>query len=533
MSSPVSNAASARSPLRAAPFALALGLGLALGAPALAQDSDSPSNASPSQAAPSSPSGVKYAPLSIGAFSEFGMLQGGRFGSGPAFRDEWVDNFGAFITQRVTVGGRWFINVGLGGIFQFQKPEEVNAEWGGTQTRNFFSGPTVADVEYELLPGSDRSLRVGLGLFPYKYNRDASNLGEYLFRTGPYPTYILTGGYSFVNSASMPLQGLKARYGTGDLTVDVMLITETTMPPLYDLSLAGVVKYGILDGLLDVGAGVNFKRLIPIKPSRTSVRDPYHNNAYFKGPDGEYYTGNLAYYRNERDFYAADTVRYAGEYQRARATYDSVSAWTAANAPARPDGYAPNYAHYTQAGVVVVATAAVDVKKLAPELAASVGLGPEDLRLYGEVGLLGVKNYPVFYENRLERMPVMVGFNIPTFRLLDLLAVQYEYFASPHPDSYIESIQTNGAVPAFAQSNDFLLSQDAYGDGLAKDDHSWSILARKTVTRGLTFSAQVARDHARMVSYANYAGPGLAPNAIFYASDRNNWYWMAQLSFGI
>jgi hypothetical protein len=36
-----------------------------------------------------------------------------------------------------------------------------------------------------------------------------------------------------------------------------------------------------------------------------------------------------------------------------------------------------------------------------------------------------------------------------------------------------------------------------------------------------------------MVSHAYYAGPGLAPNAIFYASDRNNWYWMAQLSFGI
>jgi hypothetical protein len=523
MSSPVSNAASARGSRPAAPFALALGLGLALCAPASAQNPDSLATAAPTKAA--SGSVVKYAPLSIGAFSEFGMLQGGRFGSGPAFRDEWVDNFGAFITQSVSIDDRWFINVGLGGIFQFQKPEEINAEWGGTQTRNFFSGPTVADVEYELLPGSDRSWRVGLGLFPYKYNRDAANLGEYLFRTGPYPTYILTGGYSFVNSASIPLQGLKSRYQAGDVSLDVMLVTETTMPPQYDLSLAGVLRYKAFDGLLDLGAGVNFKRLVPIRPSRTSVRDPYHNNAYFKGPDGEYYTGNLAYYRNERDFYLQDTVRYAQEYQRSRATFDSVSAWTAAGGT-----FTPDYDYYTQAGVVVTATAAVDLKKVIP---LPVALKPDDLRVFAEVGLLGVKNYPVFYEKRTERMPIMAGINLPAFGVLDLLAVQYEYFPSPHPDSYVESIQTNGAVPAFAQSNDFLLSENMYGDGLSRDDHSWSILARKTVTRGLTFSAQIARDHARMVSHAFYAGPGLAPNAIFYASDRENWYWMAQLSFGI
>ena len=142
-------------------------------------------------------------------------------------------------------------------------------EWGGTQTRNFFAGPTVADIEYELLTSGTRSWRVGLGLFPYKYNRDASNLGEYLFRAGPYPTYIMTGGYSFINSAAVPLQGLKSRYEAGNLSFDAFLVTETTMPPLYDLSLAGVLRYRMLDGAVDVGAGVNLKRLIPIRPSRT------------------------------------------------------------------------------------------------------------------------------------------------------------------------------------------------------------------------------------------------------------------------
>jgi hypothetical protein len=130
-------------------------------------------------------------------------------------------------------------------------------------------------------------------------------------------------------------------------------------------------------------------------------------------------------------------------------------------------------------------------------------------------------------------MPVMLGINLPGFGLLDLVTVQYEYFASPHRNSYLESIQSNGATPDFVASNDRILSRDAYADGLKKDDHSWSVLVRKNVTRGVTFSLQAARDHARMVSHAFYAGPGLAPQAIFYTTDKQNWYWMAQFSFGI
>ena len=468
---------------------------------------------------------VRHEPLSIGAFSEFGMLQGGRFGSRDAFRDEWVDNFGASLTQSGSVGDRWFYNLGIGGIFQFQKPEEINAEWGGTQTRNFFAGPTVADVEYELLPGADASWRVGLGMFPYKYNRDAVNLGEYLFRTGPYPTYILTGGYSFINSAASMQQGLKSRFTAGNLTVDAFLVSETVMPPLYDLSLAGVVRYRAFDGLIDLGAGVNFKRLVPIRPSRTTLEDPFHNNAYFKGPDGEYYSANLAYYRNERDYYRQDTVRFAQEYQRARARFESVSAWTGGGG-----GFEPDYSWYTQAGVVVVATAAVDLKKVLPPVA---WLGPDDLRVFAETAVLGVKNYPVFYEKRTDRMPVMLGINLPGFGVLDLVSVQYEYFGSPHKNSYLESIQSNGATPDFVTAFDPLMSRDRYADGLTRDDHSWSVLVRRTLTHGLTISAQAARDHARMVSHAFYAGPGLAPNEIFYTTDKQNWYWMVQLGFGI
>jgi len=80
---------------------------------------------------------VQVKPLSIGALYEFGMLQGGRFRNLPEFRQEWVDHFGAFFTQSTDAGDLWTVNVGLGGLFEFQKPEVAGALWGGTQNRNF------------------------------------------------------------------------------------------------------------------------------------------------------------------------------------------------------------------------------------------------------------------------------------------------------------------------------------------------------------------------------------------------------------
>lgn len=31
-----------------------------------------------------------------------------------------------------------------------------------------------------------------MGYFPYKFNPDATNLGEFLFRTGTYPLYLIS-----------------------------------------------------------------------------------------------------------------------------------------------------------------------------------------------------------------------------------------------------------------------------------------------------------------------------------------------------
>jgi len=48
----------------------------------------------------------------------------------------------------------------------------------------------MADIRYKLFDGAV-PLTLQAGYFPFKYNPEAANLGEYLFRSGCYPTYVI------------------------------------------------------------------------------------------------------------------------------------------------------------------------------------------------------------------------------------------------------------------------------------------------------------------------------------------------------
>src|SRR5690606_3389201 len=133
------------------------------------------------------------------------------------------------------------------------------------QRKAFFIGPTQTTATYHFGDPSAPWLTVGAGMFPYKYNPDAANLGEYLFRARAYPTVLTTGGYVFAGSAAATLQGFKASWRQGDLRLDALLTTETELAPFYDWSLAFVGSWSLMNGLLDLGAGVNFHHLIPVR----------------------------------------------------------------------------------------------------------------------------------------------------------------------------------------------------------------------------------------------------------------------------
>jgi hypothetical protein len=153
--------------------------------------------------------------------------------------------------------------------------------------------------------------------------------------------------------------------------------------------------------------------------------------------------------------------------------------------------------------------------------------------LYGEAALLGVKDYPVFYDNWKQRMPVMVGFNLPVFKQLDVLALEVEYYGSRYPDDFFQVMNAEGAPrPTIPQGysgwDDGRPLQFGYHpDDWKADNWKWSVYTQRRIVDGVTLSAQVARDHARAWAFPT----GKTYKGII--QDKNDWYWMLKLTANI
>jgi hypothetical protein len=416
---------------------------------------------------------------------------------------------------------------GLGGIFEFRKPEVVNGGFPGSQRKAFFVGPTVTEAAYAFGDPGHPFLSLAMGMFPYKYNPEASDLGEYLFRTVPYPSVVMTGGYALANSAAAYLQGARASLRRGGLSLDLMLLTETTLAPLYDGSVAAVGAYRTPGGLLEIGAGVDFKRLLPVYPERTSRENK--SNAWFTS-GGTDRSANYSFYANAATFWhtrqaaagAADSARF-GALAREN---DSLAALVE-GIDKLPVAQQPELHYFSAAGTIVMARATLDLKTLLPD----AGMGPADLKIFAEAALLGVANRPVFYEDRMRRLPVMAGINVPAFGWLDLVSLQAEWFDSPWLNNTWPIGSDGNNVPFVPDPSDRIVSSGSYYDLADKDNLKYSVLVRKRIGAGATLSGQLASDHLRVPDANSYYGPQLNPNEV--TVRKSDWYWVLQLGWGI
>ena len=309
---------------------------------------------------------------------------------------------------------------------------------------------------------------LGVGLFEYKYNPQAQNLGEYLFRTGTYPAYILT-------SFDLPLARLAGAIASceigGFLRQDLLLTTMNDIKPCMDFSLTYIVDASI-GSALDIGAGVSFANLISVMSDQTSVRN-YMGNGYLKAP--------------------GDT------------------------------GY------YTFQGTKLMGRVMFDPKKFfdAPFF------GKEDGKLYVEAAVLGLESYPASnaidlsnssntrgYDHLDQKIPVMMGFNIPTFKILDRAALEAEWYGCRYPIGTGQVVSNGYSVPSQP-------SNDGYTwDDYKNDDWKWSINVEKTILNRVSLIFQAARDHLKLETTikkdADY-DDALAKNG--------HWYWMGKIKF--
>jgi hypothetical protein len=268
-------------------------------------------------------------------------------------------------------------------------------------------------------------LSLAAGYFPFKYNPEATNLGEYLFRTGSYPGYVITD-FDFAKARLMGFNLSATLFQ--DLQLNALFTSEYVEVPYFDYSLAFVAGYKFLNKILDIGAGIDFDRILPIKPEIT--RDP------------AYVTDNKNNYVIEN----GDTL------------------------------------HYTKQGTKLMARITFDPKPLLPF--ADI-MGPDDGKLYGEMAILGLKNYGATYSDVAKRMPMMFGFNIPCFKMLDVVSFEFEYYGCDTTELLNIQTSPNKATP------------DVYPAGQERSLIKWSFFAQKTIAKGWAIKGLIGRDHYR------------------------------------
>jgi hypothetical protein len=312
------------------------------------------------------------------------------------------------------------------------------ADLGATRRYYYYFYLTQAELTHAIKFGDNITMNAGGGYFPYKYNDDVKNLGEYLFRSSAYPQTLTTEfDYPFARLAGLYLRS-EYSDNVNRANLDILLTTNTEWMAVGDINLSILAAYNF-HRFFEIGAGVSFCSLISVDKNATTPSNYY--TEYVQGSDTSCYT-------------------FAGTKLMARATVD-------------------------------------------PKKFFSWGsLGEQDLKIYTEAALLGVKNYPaalhspIWYMSILERIPIMVGFNFPTFKLLDELALEGEWWGNRYPNS-LEGVVDDG-LPLPYQANSMpVVDSIKYKN----DNYKWSVFGSKTFAKHYRVSFQAASDHMRTFAW--------------------------------
>lgn len=467
--------------------------------------------------------GVDLKPLHAGLALEYGQMKGlAFFEPGGNSENFTINRTIGWISQEATIDERLDVNLALGGLFFQFFP--YNKGFDYTKVRNSAVSIGQASAKYKFGNPSDPSLTIDFGLLPYKYNPDAHNLGEYLFRSTPYPSTTINGSWNIVNSAFASTKGIIFGKNFLDNTWknDFIISLSDEVYPLNDINLAYVTRYKI--GILELGGGINFNNIIPNSPSQSTPKKKL--NSYFTY-NGTTYFGDDLYYKQAGKFFAsqaedlrktkssADSARAIqldlvdSAYIKKSLLVDSLNkADTAGTANPLDRGY------YTFKGKMVMGRASLNFGSL-------IGQNV-DLKLYSEVDVLGWTNYPIFYENRAERTPLMVGLTIPTFGLLDFFAVEMEYWKNRYPIINYKTIQNGFPIVNWDAMNSSTKSIDITTP-YTEDDFKWSVSAKKSIGHYFTVDAQVANDHTRPIRYdfSSYKYDTML--------DSKSWYYVLRL----
>ena len=358
--------------------------------------------------------------------------------------DKSVGEIDHVVVNRIYLGAG--VNVHLGtrsdftGIVEVKAFNEFPRQVINGYTRRFYYYFYLwqAELTHRLIEKNGLQLVVGGGYFPYKYNSEVRNLGEYLFRSTAYPQTLKTEfNYPFERLAGLYARG---SYSTGINTFncDLLATINTEWMAIGDLNVSLIASYNLAH-ILEIGAGVVFGSLVSADEDATTPKNDA--TMYMDGSDTAYYS-------------------FRGTKVMGRWSFDLNT--LIGNPPI---------------------------------------FGDSDLIFYSEAALLGTKNYdvalnsPLWYNSPLERIPVMVGFNFPTFKILDVLSIEREWWGNRYPNS-MQGIVQDGLPLPYLQGTKTVDSIP-----YQRDNIKWSVFGAKSFARHYRISFQVASDHLRTFAW--------------------------------
>ncbi|GEM_PF-5471339 len=480
---------------------------------------------------------VDMKPLHVGASLYFGQM----FNIDDSLQD--VQNFNKTVTlpytslwmiQQATVNDRLHFNLGIAGTFWYPFPEDNNAGWTSYRT----GGVAIAQAMgyYDFGDLEKPWLTVAVGQQGYKYNPYAKNFGEYLFRSEAYPTTVRTGDWGAIDNAGAGIWGVafKQHYLGGLIDNDLLITLANERAPLHDISVSDIatVKFG---KVFQIGGGVMASRLLQIDPAKSKPKTPQSGwftwtaadqaklSAYLKAKqaaDPTFLSTSPSFTRKTVDpvsgaeVVSVDTALTVGQTYWAFSKRPLVQLLAEKEDPKDSLAMANHISangsidYVSSRTIFLMGKFSLDFK---PLFGLEEAMSPTDLVLYGETSVIGMDNYPIYYKNTKERMPIMVGFNLPTFRYLDYVTFEMEYWKNPHMNSdYIPAFfrtltpkSTDGAQAEVPDIADPVYDKKgpAYEANHTEDDLKWTLTAQKSFgVWNLAF--QYGKDHFRPLTGA-------------------------------
>jgi hypothetical protein len=363
---------------------------------------------------------------------------------------------------------------------------------GGTRRFYYYIYAHQVELTRKLIENSKLRWDIGGGYFPYKYNENARNLGEYLFRSTAYPQTLTTEfDFSFAR-----LLGLYSRtsYTSGSHTfnADLLVTHNTEWIAIGDVNLSLLASYNFAD-MFTIGAGVVFGSIFSADEETTT---PQSSSTRYLPDTTQNYT-------------------FRGTKPMARLSFDPKKMF--------------NSSLLGEQDLILYGEAAV------------LGTKNYDIALYS----------PIWYNSILERIPVMGGFNWPTHPLmsytvvpalltfglqekgaidfadfvhpnvlaaagtglasgiglwlvekkfgvktgLDVLSFELEWWGNRYPNS-MQGIVDDGLPLPFREGTPEIDSTT-----YKKDNYKWSIYGLKTFAKHYRIAFQVASDHMRTFAW--------------------------------